>query len=64
MIDNLEEVASKSKQRINSNPVFGLIDENAKRLAKSRDETEVNLEINKYKSFINQRKEEIKKFEK
>ncbi len=64
VIDNLEEVASKSKQRINSNPVFGLIDENAKRLAKSRDETEVNLEISKYKSFINQRKEEIKKFEK
>ncbi len=64
VIDNLPEIAAKSKQRIQSNPVFGLIDENAKLIAKNRKETEVNLELNKYKNFIKERKETSKKFEK
>jgi carboxyl-terminal processing protease len=63
-ISNLDEVRQKCQERVKSNPEFSLIDANAKRLAKNRDETELPLELNKYKSLLKQRNDEAKKFEK
>ncbi|MFZ1424689.1 MAG: carboxy terminal-processing peptidase [Saprospiraceae bacterium] len=64
LINNIEEVKMKSMERVKSNTEFNLIDENAKRLAKNREESEYPLELNKYKSLVKQRTEEVKKFEK
>lgn len=63
-INNLDEVKNKCMARIKSNPEFAMIDENAKRLARSREETEIPLELNKYKMWVKQRNDEIKKYEK
>ncbi|MBK9220631.1 MAG: carboxy terminal-processing peptidase [Saprospiraceae bacterium] len=64
LINNIEEVKMKSMERVKSNTEFNLIDENAKRLAKNREESEYPLELNKYKSLVKQRTEEVKKYEK
>lgn len=60
LINNIEEVKMKSMERVKSNTEFNLIDENAKRLAKNREESEYPLELNKYKSLVKQRTEEVK----
>ncbi|HEX5626081.1 MAG TPA: carboxy terminal-processing peptidase [Saprospiraceae bacterium] len=64
VIQNLDELKQKSKDRVKNDPVFSLIDENARRFAKSREETELPLEFNKYKTLLRQRTEEQKKYEK
>ncbi len=63
-ISNLDEVKKRSEERVKINPEFALIDENAKRLAKNREATELPLELNKYKMVLKQRNDETKKFEK
>lgn len=63
-ISNLDEVKMKCEQRVKSNPDFALIDENAKRLARNREETEMPLESNKYKTLLKLRNDELKKYEK
>lgn len=63
-ISNLDEVKKKAEERVKANAEFSLVDENAKRLARNRKETEYPLELNKYKMMIKQRSEENKKYEK
>jgi carboxyl-terminal processing protease len=63
-INNLEDVKRNCEARVKANPEFTLIDENAKRLARNRKETEFPLEYNAYKNLVIKRNEEVKKFEK
>ncbi|MBK8956344.1 MAG: carboxy terminal-processing peptidase [Saprospiraceae bacterium] len=64
VVENLEELKRKSKDRVKENQTFSLIDENAKRLAKTREETIIPLEYGKYKAWYDQRNSEAKKYEK
>ena len=58
-----EETISKSIARMAKSDQLALIEENAKWIKKRRDETVVRLNYNDYKSDIDQRIEETKKFE-
>ena len=62
-IANLDEVKQKSKERIQNNANFALIDENAKRLRSLRDQDEYPLEYKAYDEFIKSRNDAAKKFE-
>lgn len=64
VISNIEEIKAKSKQRIKSDSTFTLITEQAKKLKEMRDQTVYSLNFNTYKSTMDKRKEEAKKFDK
>ncbi|MBK9108909.1 MAG: carboxy terminal-processing peptidase [Saprospiraceae bacterium] len=64
VVKNLEDLRKKSNERVKENQTFKLIDENAKRLAKTREETVIPLEYKKYKAWYDKRNEDAKKFEK
>lgn len=61
---NFDEVVNNSIERINNNPHFLLIDENAKWLKKGRDDNTVYLNYNDYKKDIAKHAEASKKFKK
>ncbi len=58
-----EETISKSVARMAKSEQLSLIEENAKWIKKRRDETEVSLNYNEYKSDIELRLKETKKFD-
>jgi len=60
--DNFDLVINNSKKRIATNETFKLIDENAKWLKKSQDETIIYLNLNEYKNDIESHEIEAKKF--
>lgn len=60
--DNFDIVINNSKKRIATNETFKLIDENAKWLKKSQDETIIYLNLNEYKNDIDSHEKEAKKY--
>lgn len=62
-ISNREEVLVNSRDRVTSHPTFQLIEENAKRLKKQRDESAYTLCLDKYNRKQVELEEESKKFE-
>ena len=61
--ENFHTVVNDSKKRIQDNPHFIIIDENARWLKEGRDNTTVQLNYEKYKEELDQRQEESKAFE-
>ena len=61
--ENFHAVVNDSKKRIQDNPHFIIIDENARWLKAGRDDTTVELNYEKYKAEIDKREQESKAFE-
>lgn len=61
---NLPETIKKAQDRINQNPDFKLLDENAKWLSKQRDNNDIPLNYTAYTDRLNQLEKETEKFEK
>jgi len=61
---NFNEVVSNATERVNSNPQFKLINENAKWLKKNQDDTKVYLKLDDYKKDMKKHREEGKQFDK
>ncbi len=61
--ENFHTVVNDSKKRIQDNPHFIIIDENARWLKEGRDNTTVQLNYEKYKEELDKREEESKAFE-
>lgn len=62
-LKNLEDIAGRSKKRIAEHQTFQLIEDNAQRLKKQRDEKEVTLCLDKYRKQQDERKAEADKYE-
>jgi len=60
--DNFETVINNSKKRIANNSTFKLINENAKWLKKSQDDTIIYLNMDEFKSDLKNHEETAKKF--
>ncbi len=61
--DNFNEVVNNSKKRIASNSTFKLIDENAKWIKKSQDETLIYLNLDAYRADIESHETASKKYQ-
>ena len=61
---NYENIIVNSKRRIESNPNFKLIEENAKWIFDRKDENEFSLDLNEFKKKMDLADEKIKKFKK
>jgi carboxyl-terminal processing protease len=61
---NLPEAIKKAQERINKNPQFILLDENAKWLSKQRDDNDIPLNYTAYTNRLEQLEKETEKFEK
>lgn len=62
-IENLEKIKAKSESRISQNESFILVQENASRLKKNRDQSSYPLSITLYRELMEKRKQESKKYE-
>ena len=62
VIKNLNEVLANSKSRTSQNPIFGIIDQNAKRVKAQMDRKTVPLDLETYTAEMETRKAEEKKF--
>lgn len=58
----MDKLRKKSQKRIEANTNFQLINENAKRVAKNRDDIEYPLNLEAYQAFAAQRKAEADRF--
>lgn len=61
--ENLNDVIIKSNHRVSQNETFKLIDENAKWLKKTQDDTKVSLKYDIFKASVESHQEKAKKFE-
>jgi carboxyl-terminal processing protease len=61
--ENMDQVINNSKKRISSSAHFKLIDNHAKWLKKSQDDSVVHLNYEMYKDDLDSHKEESKKYE-
>ena len=61
---NYENIIINSKRRIESNPNFKLIEENAKWIFERKDENEFSLDLNEFKKKMDLADNKIKKFKK
>ncbi len=61
--ENFETVINNSKERVSENETFKLIDDNAKWLKKSQEDTTVFLNLTKYTNDIKSHKEKSSKYE-
>ncbi len=62
-VQNYSELKGNSQMRIASIPEFKLIDEQAQRYKKMKDDSTFPLQYNQFKTLMDKRKEESKKFE-
>ncbi|HQW96062.1 MAG TPA: carboxy terminal-processing peptidase [Saprospiraceae bacterium] len=62
VINNMDDIKAKSKKRVETNPLFKAIDENAHRIKEQSDKKIYTLELDSYKKDMNSRKEQTKKF--
>ena len=62
VINNMDDIKAKSKKRVETNPLFKAIDENAHRIKEQSDKKIYTLELDSYKKDMNNRKEQTKKF--
>jgi carboxyl-terminal processing protease len=62
-LPNLATLRSNSEARVKSDPVFGLINDNAMRLRKSRDESAYLLQIDKYRTWNKKQDEEAARYD-
>ncbi len=62
-IRSIDALRNSSLKRIENNSTFQLIEENAKRLKKNKDENTVPIDFNSYQSFVSEKELESKKFE-
>jgi len=62
--ENFNDVVNKSIARVNKNPQFQLIDENAKWLKENQDDKTVFLKLDEYKKDIKKHQEISKKYDK
>lgn len=62
VINNIDDIKAKSKKRVETNPLFKAIDENAHRIKEQSDKKIYTLELDSYKKDMNSRKEQTKKF--
>jgi carboxyl-terminal processing protease len=63
VVEHLEDLKSKSGQRVAENPIFGSVLENAKRIEKMKDDTQYPIQLNAYQNYVSQRKSESEKYE-
>ncbi|WP_236969781.1 carboxy terminal-processing peptidase [Membranihabitans marinus] len=61
-IHNMDEIKRRSAERVANNKVFEMVDENAKRLKKNKDETIYPLALEAFESLEEQRKKESEKY--
>ncbi len=61
-LPDLYKLQGKSTKRVESNPTFTLIDENAQRRKRNKDITNYNLEFDSFKTAHCQRQEEAEKY--
>lgn len=62
-VRDMDRLRSQSEGRVMSNPVFTKVEENAKRIKELRDASEYPMELEGYRSYIKQRKEESDRFD-
>ena len=62
VIDNYDELKSKSKSRVDTNDEFQLILENAKRLKDNRDDRVYSLELETFRGDLKEKSKNAKKF--
>ena len=62
VVRNMDEIKSRSHNRTENNPLCVAIDENAKRIKAQNDQKEFSLELNTYRSELQKRKDDNKKF--
>ncbi|MCF6243169.1 MAG: carboxy terminal-processing peptidase, partial [Bacteroidales bacterium] len=62
-ITNLDEVKTESAKRVSANKDFNLIKQNAQRMKEQKENTVVNLNLEKYRASQKKIKEETKKYE-
>jgi carboxyl-terminal processing protease len=62
-IVNMDELKANSASRVKANPTFRLVEENAVRLRKQKDQTEFPLQLEKYQTWEKKRAEEAKRYE-
>ncbi len=63
VVPNIEELRNRSKLRVSQNATFSLIEENAKRYKRQKNETVYDLKLEKYAATQKRILEENKKFE-
>jgi carboxyl-terminal processing protease len=63
LIPNVDELRTRSKMRVGQNATFGLIEENAKRFKRQKDESLYDLKLEKYTIAEKRRQDENKRFE-
>lgn len=62
-LEHLKQIAARSKSRINDSEVFSLVNLNAGRLHKMREETSYSLNLEAYQAYEEARKAEAKRYE-
>ncbi len=62
VINNMDDIKAKSKKRVENNPLFKAIDDNAHRIKEQSDKKVYTLEMDSYKKDMSNRKEQTKKF--
>ncbi|MFT6799733.1 MAG: carboxyl-terminal processing protease [Nonlabens sp.] len=60
---NLSESIKKAQKRVNANPNFKLLDENAKWLSNQREDNDITLNFTAYKERLDRLEKETEKFE-
>jgi len=63
-VTNLAQLKAESEKRVAVNQEFNLIKENAERMKQQQNETQVSLNLEKYRAYQKERKEEAKKYDK
>lgn len=64
VVDDLSKLQKRSRERVSGNTLFQLVEENARRLARNREETRVPLSFDAYRMFYLKRQEEGRKYDK
>jgi carboxyl-terminal processing protease len=64
VVDDLSKLQKQSRERVSGNNLFRLVEENARRLARNREETRVPLSYDAYRMYYMKRREEGRKYDK
>ena len=62
-IKDKDKLAKLSQDRVSSNPKFDLVQEQSKLVKKFREESEVSLNLDTYRSYLDDKEEQSKQFE-
>ncbi len=59
----LDQLKKESQRRVSADPIFQKIEENAKRLARQKEQTRVPVQLKAFREQLRKREEEAKRFE-